>query len=62
MHESIATENISASDDFDLHLEGSNLNEDNSRENWVEVDDSQLIAGVTDTILTSPNFMDNSEC
>ena len=30
--------------------------------NWDEVDDSQLIAGVTDALLTSPNFMDNSEC
>ena len=62
IHENIGTENTSESDDSDLHLEGNNLNEDNSRENWVEVDDSQLIAGVTDTMLTSPNFMDNSEC
>ena len=62
IHENIGTENTSESDDSDLHLEGNNLNEDNSRENGVEVDDSQLIAGVTDTMLTSPNFMDNSEC
>lgn len=62
IHESMSTENISESDNSDLHVEGSNLNEGNSRENWIEVDDSQLIAGVTDTMLTSPNFMDNAEC
>ena len=32
IHESIGTENNSESDDSDLHLEGNNLNEDNSRE------------------------------
>jgi len=62
IHESMSTENVSESDNSDLHVEGSNLNEGNSRENWIEVDDLQLIAGVTDTMLTSPNFMDNAEC
>ena len=52
IHESIGTENISESNDSDLHLEGNNLNKDNSRKNWVEVDDSQLIAGVIDTMLS----------
>lgn len=61
IHQSIGTENISEADDSDLHVEGSNLYDNNSKEHWIQVDDSQLIAAATDTMLASPNFMDNLE-